>query len=84
MEFLLGRFCRNGTIRGCVRYADARPKTTCGIIEGNSVPDVFIPQLIDLYLRGRFPFDKLVKFYPFERINGAAASTKRPNTPNAA
>jgi aryl-alcohol dehydrogenase len=42
-----------------------------GIIEGESTPDVFIPMLIDLYLQGRFPFDRLVKFYPFDRINEA-------------
>jgi len=52
-------------------------KTIYGIIEGDSVPDVFIPQLIDLYLQGRFPFDKLVKFYPFERINEAALDSER-------
>ncbi len=52
-------------------------KTIYGIIEGDSVPDVFIPQLIDLYLQGRFPFDKLVKFYPFERINEAAHDSER-------
>jgi aryl-alcohol dehydrogenase len=52
-------------------------KTIYGIIEGDSVPDVFIPQLIDLYLQGRFPFDKLVKFYPFERINEAAQDSER-------
>jgi len=42
-----------------------------GIVEGDSTPDVFIPQLIELYLQGRFPFDKLVKFYPFDKINDA-------------
>jgi aryl-alcohol dehydrogenase len=52
-------------------------KTIYGIIEGDSVPDVFIPELIDLYLQGRFPFDKLVKFYPFERINEAAKDSER-------
>jgi aryl-alcohol dehydrogenase len=52
-------------------------KTIYGIIEGDSVPDVFIPQLIDLHLQGRFPFDKLVKFYPFERINEAAQDSER-------
>ncbi|MDB5572311.1 MAG: Alcohol dehydrogenase zinc-binding domain protein [Hyphomicrobiales bacterium] len=36
-----------------------------GIIEGNSNPDVFIPQLVDFYMDGRFPFDRLVKFYDF-------------------
>ena len=52
-------------------------KTIYGIIEGDSVPDVFIPQLIDLHLQGRFPFDKLVKYYPFERINEAAQDSER-------
>jgi aryl-alcohol dehydrogenase len=52
-------------------------KTIYGIIEGDSVPDVFIPQLIDLFLQGRFPFDKLTKFYPFERINEAARDSEK-------
>jgi aryl-alcohol dehydrogenase len=52
-------------------------KTVYGIIEGDSVPDIFIPQLLDLYLQGRFPFDKLTKFYPFERINEAASDSER-------
>jgi aryl-alcohol dehydrogenase len=44
-----------------------------GIVQGDSVPDAFIPQLIDLHLEGRFPFDKLVTKYPFEQINQAVA-----------
>jgi aryl-alcohol dehydrogenase len=43
-----------------------------GIIEGQSVSDIFIPRLIALYKQGRFPFDKLIKFYNFEDINQAA------------
>ena len=39
-----------------------------GIIEGNSNPRTFIPMLVDFYMSGRFPFDKLVRFYPFEGI----------------
>lgn len=42
-----------------------------GIIEGESLPDVFIPMLIALQRQGRFPFDRLITFYPFERINDA-------------
>jgi aryl-alcohol dehydrogenase len=52
-------------------------KTIYGIIEGDSVPDIFIPQLIDLFRQGRFPFDKLTKMYPFERINEAASDSER-------
>jgi aryl-alcohol dehydrogenase len=42
-----------------------------GIHQGDSVPDVFIPQLIDLYRDGRFPFDQLVSFYELADINQA-------------
>lgn len=42
-----------------------------GIVEGESNPDTFIPLLIDLNRAGRFPFDRLVKFYALEQINQA-------------
>jgi len=46
-------------------------------VEGDSVPDIFIPQLIDLYKMGRFPFDRLIRFYPFEEINKAAQDSEK-------
>ena len=52
-------------------------RTVRGIIEGDSVPDVFIPQLVDLWAQGRFPFDKLVRFYPLEKINDAVQASER-------
>ncbi|MDF0497233.1 NAD(P)-dependent alcohol dehydrogenase [Bradyrhizobium yuanmingense] len=42
-----------------------------GIVEGDSDPAFFIPELIDLYRSGRFPFDKLVEFYTLDEINSA-------------
>jgi aryl-alcohol dehydrogenase len=39
-----------------------------GIIEGNSNPGAFIPLLVDLYMEGRFPFDRLLRFYQFDDI----------------
>ncbi|MBR9865841.1 MAG: NAD(P)-dependent alcohol dehydrogenase [Oceanospirillales bacterium] len=47
-----------------------------GIVEGESNPDSFIPQLIDLYQQGKFPFDKMIRFYPFEQINEAIADSE--------
>ncbi|HDR9095739.1 TPA: NAD(P)-dependent alcohol dehydrogenase [Burkholderia vietnamiensis] len=47
-------------------------RTIRGIVEGDSVPQTFIPQLVQLHLQGRFPFDRLVKFYSLEQINQAA------------
>jgi aryl-alcohol dehydrogenase len=55
----------------------ARGYTYMGIIEGDSDPDEFIPQLIDLYRAGRFPFDRLIKTYPLTAINEAVADQHR-------
>ena len=46
------------------------------IIQGSSVPQEFIPRLIELWAQGRFPFDKLIKSYPLGRINDAFADSK--------
>lgn len=54
----------------------AEGKTMVGVIEGDSVPNVFIPQLVDYYKTGQFPFDKLVKFYNFDQINEAFSASK--------
>jgi aryl-alcohol dehydrogenase len=36
--------------------------------------------LIDFYRQGRFPFDRLIKFYPFARIAEAMADIGTPDT----
>jgi aryl-alcohol dehydrogenase len=46
-------------------------RTVRGILGGDAIPDLFIPVLIELYAQGRFPFDRLIKFYEFEDINQA-------------
>lgn len=43
-----------------------------GIVAGEVIPDLFIPQLIELHRSGRFPFDRLLEFYPLSDINKAA------------
>jgi aryl-alcohol dehydrogenase len=55
-------------------------RKTLGIIQGDAVPQHFIPKLIDLYQAGRFPFDRLVKFYDFSEINQAMADSKNGDT----
>lgn len=49
-------------------------KVVRGIAEGQSVPQVFIPQLAELWRQGRFPVDRLVRTFPFAEINAAAAA----------
>jgi aryl-alcohol dehydrogenase len=46
-------------------------RTVRGILAGDSISDLFVPKLIELYSHGRFPFDRLITFYPFEEINRA-------------
>jgi aryl-alcohol dehydrogenase len=38
---------------------------------GFSVPQVFIPRLIGYYRDGAFPFDRMLRFYPFADIGKA-------------
>jgi aryl-alcohol dehydrogenase len=55
-------------------------KAICGILEGESVPDIFIPRLIELNAQGRFPFEKLMKFYGLDQINQAAKDSENGGT----
>ncbi|WP_428313416.1 NAD(P)-dependent alcohol dehydrogenase [Hydrocarboniphaga sp.] len=41
------------------------------ILEGDSQPQVFIPRLLQLYREGKFPFDRLIRTFPFEHIEAA-------------
>jgi aryl-alcohol dehydrogenase len=45
-----------------------------GIIEGDSDPDEFLPELMEHYRAGRLPFDRMVKTFPFAQINEAIAA----------
>ncbi|MGZ3597969.1 MAG: zinc-binding dehydrogenase, partial [Syntrophales bacterium] len=55
-------------------------RRTIGIIQGDAVPQLFIPKLIALYKVGQFPFDRLVRFYDFGEINAAIADAKSGGT----
>jgi aryl-alcohol dehydrogenase len=53
-----------------------RPEALAGrnlryILEGDAVPQQFIPRLIGLWQRGRFPFDRLLRRYPLDEVNDA-------------
>jgi len=50
------------------------------IVEGDAVPQQFIPKLIALHRKGLFPFDRLVKFYDWDKINRAIADANRGST----
>ncbi|TDR51099.1 aryl-alcohol dehydrogenase [Halomonas ventosae] len=58
----------------------AEGKSMIGVIEGDSVPRVFIPQLVAYHKAGRFPFDGMVTFYAPEQINQAFEDSKNGTT----
>lgn len=51
-------------------------RTIRGILQGDSVPKTFLPQLIELYRKGQFPIEKLERHYPMDQINEAIADMK--------
>lgn len=48
-----------------------------GCLEGDSVPDVFIPLLAQHYLAGRLPFDRLISFFDFSDIAAALQAAEQ-------
>ncbi|WP_085810952.1 NAD(P)-dependent alcohol dehydrogenase [Sphingomonas sp. TZW2008] len=48
-----------------------------GIIEGDSDPQTFIPELLRHHAAGRFPFNTLVETFPLSEINAAVAAQAR-------
>lgn len=46
-------------------------KSLIGVTEGYSNPKIFIPQLIAYQRQGRFPVERLMKFYSFDELNQA-------------
>ena len=51
-----------------------------GVIQGDSVPKEFIPQLVDNIAAGRFPVDRMITFYALADINRAAAESAAGKT----
>jgi aryl-alcohol dehydrogenase len=55
-------------------------KIVRGIVEGDAVPQVFIPKLVELHTQGRFPFDRLIGYYDLDDINKAAEDAEGGGT----
>ena len=54
-----------------LRTLGARGITIRGIVEGDSDPAIFIPELLELHRTGRLPFEKMITTYPIADINRA-------------
>jgi aryl-alcohol dehydrogenase len=51
-----------------------------GVVEGDSVPELFLPALIRFWEQGRFPVERLMKFYDFDAIDEAAHDAEAGRT----
>ena len=51
-----------------------------GIVEGESVPQLFLPRLTALWEAGRFPVERLMTFYDFDQIEQAARDAEEGRT----
>jgi len=55
-------------------------RTVRGVIQGDSVPQQFIPQLVDHIAAGRFPVQRMITFYDLADINRAAQESASGKT----
>ncbi|ARM04476.1 alcohol dehydrogenase [Burkholderia pseudomallei] len=56
-----------------------RGRVVRGSIMGDASPHVFLPKLVALFQAGRFPVDKMYRFYPLTEINQAIEDTHQGN-----
>lgn len=55
-------------------------RTIRGIVEGDSVPELFLPRLVQLWEQGRFPVERIMTSYDFDAINEAARDAESGKT----
>ena len=53
----------------------ARGLRVIGTNQGDAVPRIALPKLIELYRQGRLPVDRIVTEFPFAQINDAVAAS---------
>lgn len=46
-------------------------RSIIGVVEGDVIPKLFIPKLIKYYQKGKFPFDKMIKYYKTDELDKA-------------
>lgn len=84
MEEVAGRALKPGGTVALIAHPNGGSlpggRKSFGIIQGDAVPQRFIPKMIAWYRSGRFPIDRLVRYYPFKEINRAVADARRGRT----
>lgn len=52
-----------------------RGLTIKGVLEGDAMPQIFIPRLLQFWREGKFPIEKLIRFYKPEQVEQAFADS---------
>ncbi|MEM7691696.1 MAG: NAD(P)-dependent alcohol dehydrogenase [Pseudomonadota bacterium] len=71
---LVGLGARENKPPGRANLLVSNGQTLKGILEGDSDPDEFLPQLLEYFQQGRLPFDRMVQTFPLSQINQAVAA----------
>ncbi|TAL04180.1 MAG: NAD(P)-dependent alcohol dehydrogenase [Rhodospirillaceae bacterium] len=98
-EAVLGAALRAMASGGVLGFAGIAPRGTrlpadlniimgrglrvCGIYLGDADPAHFLPMLLEHHRAGRLPIDRMIRTYPFERINDAIADQHAGRTAKA-
>jgi aryl-alcohol dehydrogenase len=56
-----------------LQFLSGAARRIIGVAEGNEDPQLQIPELVGYYKEGKFPIDRIIKFYDFKDINQAFA-----------
>ena len=51
-------------------------RSITGVVEGDSNPEEFIPDLVELYRQEKFPFNELVTYFDFDEIQEAVEASE--------
>lgn len=65
---LVGAYAPGRSIEIDATFAMSGGRVVRGVVEGSANPAAFIPVLIDHYLNGNFPFDRMIRMFEFADI----------------
>lgn len=73
---LVGAYPPGTEVRADTTHVMSAGRVIRGVVEGSADPQSFIPELIEHYRAGRFPFDRLVEWFGFDEISKAFAAAE--------
>ncbi|KPF90750.1 geraniol dehydrogenase [Novosphingobium sp. AAP83] len=68
---LVGAYAPGTLVQADTTHIMGGGRVIRGVVEGSANPKVFIPELIEHYRAGRFPFDRLVEYFDFAELGAA-------------